>query len=27
MAVIKVSDKKDKVPSVIKINDKTYKVK
>jgi len=27
MAVVKVSDKKDNIPSVIKINGKTYKVK
>jgi len=27
MAVVKVTDKKDNVPSIIKINGKTYKVK
>jgi len=27
MPVIKVSDKKDNIPSIIKINGKTYKVK
>jgi len=27
MAVVKVTDKKDNVPSIIKINGKTHKVK